>query len=222
MRILDSILFLSAGIIIGALLYAFLLCNPKQKMNPMPDIKQQILLERINKVAKLVTVEGEFSNIHEYKNFYWADIGIFNKKALIKVQAKVSVGYDLKKIDWEIDSINKIIRAKYMPQPEIISIDHNVQYYDMHEGMFNSFKESDLTDINIVIKQKLRESTEKGPIMEKAKNEGLEQLELIKILIEQAGWTFISSDSEIIEPSDSLKNLNIPDNKGKENKSIFD
>lgn len=205
MRFLNSILFLMTGILIGGLIYAFFIGAPNRKVNPMPDIKQQILLENINKVAKLVTVEGEFSNIHEYKNFYWADIGIFNKKALLKVDAKVSVGYDLKKIDWEIDSVNKIIRVNNMPEPEIISMDHNVQYYDMQEGMFNTFKEQDLTDINLVIKQKLRESTEKGPLMEKARNEGLEQLELIQMLVENAGWTFISSkESRLSVPLDSI------------------
>jgi hypothetical protein len=221
MRILESVLFMLAGIVIGALLYAVFLCSPKSKANPMPDVKQQILLERIKKVAKLVTVEGEFANVHEYKNFYWADISIFNKKALLKVQAKVSVGYDLQKLTWEIDSVNKVIKVSNMPQPEIISIDHSVQYYDMHEGMFNTFKESELTDINIVIKQKLREATEKGPLMDKAKEEGLEQLEIIKLLVEQAGWTFVSTDGNLTEPQDSLKKLNIPVPNKKEENSFF-
>jgi hypothetical protein len=87
----------------------------------------------------------------------------------------------------------------------------------MHEGMFNTFKESELTDINIVIKQKLREATEKGPLMDKAREEGLEQLELIKLLVEQAGWTFISTDGNLTEPQDSLNKINIPDPNKKEN-----
>lgn len=222
MRLFDSILFMLAGIVIGALLYAFFMTGfSGKKHDPMPDVKQQMLLERIKKVAKLVTVEGDYSNIHEYKNFYWADISILNKKAILKVKAKVSVGYDMQKMTWEIDSVNKVIRISNMPKPEIIAIDHNVQYYDMKEGMFNTFKESDLNDINIVIKQKLREETEKGPLMQKAKEEGLEQLEIIKLLVEQAGWTFSVSDGKLDNPTqDSLKNIEIPSPLKKEEKVL--
>jgi len=222
MRLFDSILFLLAGIVIGALLYAFFITGFGGKnRNSMPDIKQQILLERIKKVAKLVTVEGDYSNIHEYKNFYWADISILNKKAILKVKAKVSVGYDMQKMTWKIDSVNKVIYVSNMPQPEIIAIDHSVQYYDMKEGMFNPFKESDLTDMNIVIKQKLRDETEKGPLMQKAREEGLEQLELIKLLVEQAGWTFSVSDGKLNNPTqDSLKNIEIPNPLKKEEKVL--
>lgn len=215
MRLFDSLLFLIAGIVIGGLLYAFFLGGPREKRDPMPDIKQQILLERIKKVAKLITVEGEFANVHEYKDYFWSDISAFRKKALVRVKARVSVGYDMQKMKWEVDSLNKIIRIRDMPEPEILSIDHDVEYYDIQEGMFNSFKESELTDINVIIKKRLREETQKGPLMDKAREEGLESLEIIKILVEQAGWTFQVVSGEIIEPNllDSLKNIKIPDPK---------
>jgi hypothetical protein len=53
--------------------------------------------------------------------------------------------------------------------------------------------------------------------MDKAREEGLEQLELIKLLVEQAGWTFISTDGNLTEPQDSLNKINIPDPNKKEN-----
>ena len=219
MKFFGYILLILSGIVIGFLLY-MVLFGRGSKINPMPDSKQQILLERIKNVAKLVTVEGEFANVHEYKNFYWTDISIFNKKALLKVKAKVSVGFDLKKMVWNVDSINKTIRISNMPQPEIISIDHDVSYYDMQEGMFNSFSESDLTEINQVIKKKLQESTEKGPLMEKARQEGFDQLEIIKILVEQAGWTFVISSGDF-QSGDSTNNSKIPVIKKKDKPLLY-
>lgn len=190
MRLIDSFGFFIFGAIVGAFLYASFFGKPKEEKDPMPDINQQILLERVKKVAKLITVEGEFSNIHQYNDSYWSDISILRKKALIKVNAKVSVGYDLKKATFEVDAEKKVLRVKNLPDPEILSIDHNLQYYDIQEGMFNSFTEAELTSIGNVAKKKLEKAALNGPLMEQAREEGLESLEIIKLLVEQAGWTF--------------------------------
>jgi hypothetical protein len=223
MRLFDSLLFLIAGIVIGGLMFAFFTGGLGKKHDPMPDIKQQILLERIKKVAKLITVEGEFSNVHQYKDPGSWNLSITTKKAIMRVKARVSVGYDMQKIKWEVDSANRIIRIRDMPEPEILSIDHDVEYYDIQEGMFNSFTEDELTSINIVIKKRLRKEAEKGPLMDKAREEGLESLEIIKILVEQAGWTFQVVNGKIDDPNmlDSLKNINIPDPKRKITDSLM-
>lgn len=213
MRLFDSLLFLVAGAIIGVLAYAFWF-NRDAPKDPMPEQKQEIMLEKIKQVAKLVTVEGEFANVHEYKDFYWSDISAFRKKALIRVKARVSVGYDLQKMNWEVDSANRIIRVRDLPEPEILSIDHDLEYYDIQEGMFHGFNEEDYNLINKVAKKRLRDAVKDGPLMEKAKNEGISNLEIIQLLVEQAGWTFEvvnGDDGPGGNALDSLKNVNIPD-----------
>ena len=166
----------------------------------MPDATQQILMERVKKVAKLITVEGEFSNIHQYNDSYWSDVSFLRKKALIKVKARVSMGYDLKKAQFDIDPEKKILRVRNLPQPEVLSIDHDLQYYDIQEGMFNSFSEAELTSIGKVAKRKLRQEAMNGPLMDQALEEGLESLEIIKLLVEQAGWRF-EVENNVIEPT---------------------
>jgi len=200
MKLIDSFGFFLFGAIVGAFLYANYFGGPKEVKDPMPDINQQILLERVKKVAKLITVEGEFSNIHQYNDSYWSDISILRKKAIIKVNARVSVGYDLKKAQFEVDAENKILRVKNLPDPEVLSIDHDLSYYDIQEGMFNSFTEAELTSIGVVAKQKLRKSVLDGPLMDQAREEGIESLEIIKLLVEQAGWKF-EVQNNVIEPT---------------------
>ena len=73
------------------------------------------LIEQIKKVAKLATVEGHFSEIYNYKDYYGYDWSIFRKKALIRVQAKVSAGYDLTLIEVEANPADKQIK-KAWPQ----------------------------------------------------------------------------------------------------------
>lgn len=200
MKLIDSFGFFLFGAIVGAFLYAHYFGAPKTVKDPMPDINQQILLERVKKVAKLITVEGEFSNIHQYNDSYWSDISMLRKKAIIKVNARVSVGYDLKKANFEVDTENKILRVTNLPDPEILSIDHNLQYYDIQEGMFNSFTEEELTSIGSVAKKKLEKAAKEGPLMEQAKEEGIESLEIIKLLVEQAGWRF-EVQNNVVPPS---------------------
>lgn len=204
MKILNAFGFFLAGAVFGATMYAHYF-KPEQVNDPMPDVQQKILLERIRKVAKMITVEGEFSNIHQYNDSYWSDISILRKKALIRVDAKVSVGYDLKKASFEMDADQKILRVRNLPQPEILSIDHNLQYYDIQEGMFNSFSEAELTSIGNVAKKKLEKAAQDGPLIEEARAEGIESLEIIKLLVEQAGWRF-EVQNNVVEPTvlDSL------------------
>lgn len=189
MKLIDSLGFFIFGIFVGAFLYANYWKKP-QASDPMPDVNQQILMEQVRKVAKLITVEGEFSNIHQYNDSYWSDVSFFRKKALIKVKARVSMGYDLKKATFEVDKENKILRVHNLPDPEVLSIDHDLQYYDIQEGAFNSFTEEELSSIGVVAKQKLRQEALEGPLMQQAREEGLESLEIIQLLVEQAGWRF--------------------------------
>lgn len=190
MKLIDSLGFFLIGALFGAFMYAQYFGKPAEPRDPMPDVNQRILLERVKKVAKLITVEGEFSNIHQYNDSYWSDIPMLQKKAIIKVDARVSIGYDLKQAQFEMDPERKILRVKNLPEPDILSIDHQLQYYDIQEGMFNSFTEEELTSIGKVAKRKLRKEAMEGPLMEQAKEEGLESLEIIKLLVEQAGWRF--------------------------------
>lgn len=200
MKLIDSLGFFIFGAIVGAFLYANYFGKSRIPKDPMPDINQQILMERVKKVTKLITVEGEFSNIHQYNDSYWSDISFLRKKALIKVKARVSMGYDLKKAQFEVDSENKVLRVRNLPEPEVLSIDHDLQYYDIQEGIFNSFSESELTSIGAVAKRKLHQEAINGPLMNQAKEEGLESLEIIKLLVEQAGWRF-EVENNVIAPS---------------------
>jgi hypothetical protein len=200
MKLIDSLGFFILGAIVGAFIYANYFGVPRTAKDPMPDVNQHILLERVKKVAKFITVEGDFQNVHQYNDSYWSDVSFLRKKALIKVQAKVSMGYDLKKAQFEIDPEQKILRVRNLPQPEVIAVDHELQYYDIQEGMFNNFSEAELTSIGKVAKRKLRQEAMNGPLMDRAMEEGLESLEIIKLLVEQAGWRF-EVENNIVEPS---------------------
>ena len=59
-----------------------------------------IMLEKIKMVTKLISTEGQFSELYDYKESYDYDFfNLFSKKILVRVTAKVSVGFDFEKVN---------------------------------------------------------------------------------------------------------------------------
>lgn len=149
------------------------------------------LVERIEKVAKLVTVNGYFSEVYDYKDYYGYDWSIFRKKALIRVRAKVLAGYDLDHIAVEADDRNRTITISQLPKPKILSIDHDLDYYDITEGTFNNFSKDDLNRLNTQAKNYIEAAAGKSDLLKQAEERGRELLETIRFLVEAQGWSLI-------------------------------
>lgn len=147
-----------------------------------------VLLERIRQVAKLVTVEGYFSEIYDYQDYYGYDLSIFRKKALMRVKAKVSVGYDLEKMKITAIPEAKTIRITGIPPAEILSIEHDLDYYDVQEGMFNSFTPEDYNKLNANAKNFIREKAQDSDLMGQATQQRNLVFEMIRYTVETAGW----------------------------------
>ncbi|HFA50700.1 MAG TPA: DUF4230 domain-containing protein [Bacteroidetes bacterium] len=147
-----------------------------------------ILLEKIKSVTKLITVEGYFSEIYDYQDYYGYDLSIFRKKALIRVKAKVSVGYDLEKMKITSFPEKKTIVISEMPPPELLSIEHDLDYYDIQEGMFNAFSKDDYNKLNANAKDFIRQKAQESDLFDKADLQRNKMFEMIRLLVENAGW----------------------------------
>ncbi len=148
----------------------------------------EVLLEKIKTVAKLVTVEGYFSEIYDYKDYYYYDLPFFRKKALLRVKAKVSVGYDLGQMRIDAYPERRLIVISNIPDPTIISIDHDLDYYDISEGTFNAFNEEDYDRINRNAKQFIEAKALESDLIERAEEQGNRILEVIEFMATNAGW----------------------------------
>lgn len=151
--------------------------------------ESQVLLEKIQTVCKLVTVEGYFSEVYDYEDYWGYDLSLFRKKALLRVKAKVSVGYDLDHIKIETRTEDKTIIISNLPEPEIISIDHDVDYYDISQGSFNSFSEKDYTMLNKKAKNYIEATAKESPLLKSAEKQGNQVLDLVEFMVKNTGWT---------------------------------
>lgn len=130
----------------------------KAREAPTASRDVSVLLERIEKVFKVVMSEGYFTEIYNYqqdKNIWQ----LFNdkKKALVIAKAKVLVGYDFSKLRFHVDEKNRKLVIDYFPEPEILSMDTDYKFYDIEQGWINKFQSEDYTNILTEAKQAMQE-----------------------------------------------------------------
>jgi hypothetical protein len=149
-----------------------------------------VLLERIENVCKLVTVEGHFSEVYQHSDYWGYNVWPFNKKVLIIVKAKVSAGYDMTTMKIVMDSKTKTVILQNVPtQAKILSIDHTLEYFDINEGTFNTFTAKDYSELNEKAKNFIKEKAEKGDLKQLAQAQGNKMLDMIRFMAESSGWS---------------------------------
>ena len=157
-----------------------------------------VLLNRIEKVMKLVTVEGHMSEVYSYKDHMTFDFSPFRKKALIRVNAKASIGYDFEKVKLTIDQEYRTITIDEFPEPEVLSIDHDLDYYDISQGTFNSFTNEDYNKINKRAKDYVKTLAAEGDLIESAKEQKDELISTISLLLDGLGWKLIVEEKPFL------------------------
>ncbi|WGD35495.1 DUF4230 domain-containing protein [Olleya sp. YS] len=149
-----------------------------------------ILLDKIKKVCKFITVEGDFAEIYHYQDVKERFLKLVSskKKALVVINAKAYVGYDFNKIEITANQKKKTVTISHFPQPEILSIETNINYYDKKDGYFNRFEATDLTNLSEEAKQHIRDKVPESGLYTVAKKEALESLLLVENIVETIGW----------------------------------
>ena len=188
------------GIIIGVLVSLggvtfFKSFKKKQLINS----QSVILLDKIKTVCKFITVEGDFAEIYHYEDVKERFLKMMSsrKKALVVINAKAHVGYDLSKIDLKSDTNNKKIILEHFPQPEVLSIETNLNYYDKRDGYFNKFEASDLTGLHQDAKQHILDKVPESGLIQLAQKEALETISIMESIVETIGWKLDYSALEI-------------------------
>ncbi|MGB3590973.1 MAG: DUF4230 domain-containing protein [Nonlabens sp.] len=149
-----------------------------------------VLMEKIRTVCKFITVEGDFTEIYHYKNVKdkVANFLLGKKKAIILVSAKAYIGFDLTKIEMDSDPESKTIRLTNFPQPQVLSIETDFNYYDKSEGWANSFTSDDLTEANRNAKQHIIDKIPESGLLDTAKKEALTAIQMMEGLAATIGW----------------------------------
>ncbi len=162
---------------------------------PSEQISSTVLLERVRPVLKLVTVEGDFSELFTYRSDdaafdFLKRFSPFQKKAILRVKGRASVGYDLEGLDLRIDEESRTVTLMGMGKPMLLSLEHDVDYFDMEAGTFASFTAQDHTRINAQAKEMIRGKVPSSGLYEAAEVQRDEMLMVLRSVIENSGWHF--------------------------------
>jgi hypothetical protein len=157
-----------------------------------------VLLERVRNVTKLVTVEGDVSELFSSTASRNVTLYLplptrfsFDKKATVEVRGTILVGYDLEQLELRIDPEARTLTVANMPAPEILAIDHELIYRDLEESWFNTFTARDYSRLNRRAKERLREQALESELMARAQVQGLAVIESIEYLVRGAGYRLV-------------------------------
>ncbi len=185
------------GLFLGAIITYWVLKYIKiQKSKDMTNAQSVILMEKMRKVWKLITVEGEFAEIYHYENTKERFLSMVSskKRAILLINAKAHVGFDLSKIKMEANNDKKVIKLTEFPKAELLSLETDLKYYDKKEGLFNRFDSTDLTEVNSKAKEHVMSKIPESGLFDTAKSEALEAVLLIENIVETIGWSLDYQD----------------------------
>ena len=167
-----------------------------------------LIQTQIKNVAKLVVTEGHFAEVLTYKDQRKTYVpGLtFDKKALVVINADVTVAFDMSKLTYDIDAENKIVTVTHIPDEEI-KIYPELKYYDTESSTFNEFTASDYNKIAKIAKANIAKKIEKSPLKTNAKNRLISELSKILILTNSMGWKLQYEGLVIEQEADFTKKL---------------
>lgn len=193
-------------IIVGAVfLYKFF--TSKTETSSI-EYNTNLIEQQIKNVGKLVVTEGHFAEVLTYKDQqkYLMDFISFEKKALIIINADVTVAFDLSKIKYDIDEKNKIITILNIPKEEI-KISPTIKFYDIDQSTLNQFDGDDYNKIDKTVRLNLAKKIEKSSLKSNAQNRLISELSKILILTNTMGWKLEYKNTVIENDADLKTNL---------------
>jgi hypothetical protein len=184
---MDFILGILFGTLIGLVIFYF-----KKRKDKTQIIEQQsvVLLNKIRSVFKLVTVEGEFSEIYQQRDQkkYLFNLISSDKKVIVQVNAKVLIGYDLSFLKIHSDVSKRELVIDAMPQPKVLSMEQDLNYFDIKDGVFNKYNAEDLSKISKDTKAYIIEKLPESGLYNLALEQATETLMVIDNLVSTFGW----------------------------------
>ena len=195
---------LAGALITLAAVLVFRSCTEDKKKKTILQENSMLIQQQIDNVSKLIVTEGHFAEVYNYKDSQqlFGPLITADKKALVVVNAEVNVAYDLAKIDFEVDEVNKTLRIKSIPEPEI-KLNPDFEYYDVTADYLNQFNAADYNKIKKNVNASLMKKVEASSLKSNAQNRLISELQKFYILTSSMGWTF--------EYQGNIVNQNLPE-----------
>lgn len=191
--------------ILGAALVLFivLLWNALTKK---PEDKVQndfyIITNQIRKMNKMVVMEQDFSSMQKTKitsELFGGMLPDIEKELITFTKTNAQVSYDLNKMKLEVDSVNKKLIIKELPNAEIRIIP-SVEIQSMDDSFIDRFNEKDLQKITKSAKENAYKTVNQNRLRDEGRKQLLENLDNIFVLAKALNYT-IEDQTGLIDTS---------------------
>lgn len=187
------------GLVIGAtLLFAFQTCQGEQEDKSILKENSMLIQQEITNVSKLVVTEGHFAEVYNYKDSkeLLGPLLRAEKKALVVVNADVTVAYNLSKIEFEVDETTKTVKINSIPNAEV-KLNPDFEYYDVTADYLNQFDATDYNKIKKTVNASLMKKVQASSLLGNAENRLISELQKFYILTNSMGWRLTYQEQTI-------------------------
>lgn len=159
-----------------------------------------IITNQIKKMNKMVVMEQDFSSMQKTKitsEFLGGGIlPSINKQIITFTKTNAQVSYDLNKMKLEVDSINKKLIIRELPNADI-RITPSVEIQSMDDSFFNRFDDKDIQRITKSAKDHAYKSVNENQLRNEGRKQLLENLDNIFVLAKALNYQIIDKTGQI-------------------------
>ena len=162
------------------------------------DIEATTIMKSVESISKLMVLEGQFTETYTYqeRSKVFFDLIPQEKKAIVILNAKVLIGYDLKKMVIFIDKENRKLLIEKLPKEEV-NIIPDLKFYDVQTSTFTNFTKDDINKVQEDAKDKIEQQIDQSNLRVQARQRLLENLSSVINLTQAIGWTVEDKTNEL-------------------------
>lgn len=185
----------------GALLMLLLFLALKSFKPKNEDIQNDfyIITNQIKKMNKMVVVEQDFSSMQKTKVTSQLLGGLLpnmEKEIVTFTKTNAQVSYDLNKMKIDVDSINKKLIIRELPNADI-KIIPSVEIQNMDDSFFDRFNENDLKKIQNNAKNNAVKTVNQNYLRDLGRKQLSENLSQIFVLAKALKYTIEDKTGQI-------------------------
>ncbi|WKS95732.1 DUF4230 domain-containing protein [Riemerella columbina] len=190
--------FISGALLMLLIFFAWRGITAKAEDEVVSDY--YLINNQISKMNKLVVVEQDFSSLQRtsIKSELLGSryLPVSEKKILTLTKTNAQVSYNLSQMKIEVDSTNKKLIIKALPEPKI-KITPSVEIQSMDDSFFDRFDEKDLKKITENAKQQAYKSVDQKQLIALSKTQLLKNLNEIFVLTKALHYTIVDETQSI-------------------------
>lgn len=159
-----------------------------------------IITNQIRKMNKMVVMEQDFSSMQKTRitsQMLGSSLLPSSEKEIVTfTKTNAQVSYDLNKMKLEVDSINKKLIIRELPNADIRIIP-SVEIQSMDDSFFNRFSDQDFKKVTIYAKDNAYKTVNQNRLRNEGRKQLTENLDQIFVLAKALNYTIEDQTGQI-------------------------